>query len=121
MIAGPFIVTIPAGATEAEVDTGVIIGFILEVGIEITLDNGSSLDIAIATKGTTALTKPILTLANATADAWYSPRTAQHAVADGSAISNMYTAGIAVQDAINIAVTGAGAGDELKVWFLVLE
>lgn len=118
MIAGPFIVTVPA--TEAEVDTGVISGVILEVGIEITLDGGSSMDIAIATKGTTALTKSILTLANATADAWYSPRSALHAVADGSAISNMYTGGITVHDAINIAVTGAGAGDQLRVWFLVL-
>ena len=120
-IAGPYIVTIGAYPdTDASIETDLIGGVILDVGIEIALDGGSSLDISIDTKGEAALAKNILTLTNATTDAWYRPREAVHAVSGGASIANEYTQGVAIYDKITISVTGGGENDQLKVWFLIL-
>jgi hypothetical protein len=120
MIVGPYSLTVGAYPdTDASLDTERIDGVIMAVGVRITLDGGSSVDLAIATKGVSSLTVPILTLANATADAWYQPRAAVHGVADGSAIAGQY-APLTVDDVIDIAVSGGGAGDVVEVWFLLL-
>jgi len=120
MIAGPYVVTVgDYPDTDAELDTGLISGIILDVGVRITLDGGSSMDVAINTKGESSLVQNILTLANATADAWYRPRAVMHDTA-GAELTGQYNGGISVHDKINIAVTGAGAGDQLEVWFMVL-
>ena len=119
MITGPYTVTIAAGQTSANLDTGLISGIILDVGIRITLDGGSSLDITIATKGQSSLAQTVIALENSTADAWYRPRALLHDTA-GAEITGQYNGGITVHDVINIAVAGGGAGDVLEVWFTVL-
>ena len=115
---GPFVLTIPDyPATDADLDTPVIGGSIVSIGLRYTFDGGSSLDVAITTKGQTSLTKDILELSGANTDGWFSVREAIHD-ANGDAIVDQYGIGVAVYDAVNIAVANGGGGDMLEVWFL---
>lgn len=118
---GPLAVIIPDyPATEAELDTSVIQGVLLGIGLRYTFEGGSSLDVTLATKGNTSLTKDILQLTGANTDGWFNVR---EPICDvlGSAIASQYAAGVAVFDQINIAIANGAGGDKLEVWFLVLD
>jgi len=118
MIAGPFTATIPAGGTGVVLETPPIEGMILEIGLEPTFDQGSSLDITIATKGTSSLIKTLLTLTNFDTALWYPVRQALVGT-DGATLSGQYNP-ISVTDPLVITITGGGAGDQLDVWLEML-
>jgi len=118
MIAGPFTATIPAGGTGVVLETAPIEGIVLEIGLKPTFDGGSSMDIAIATKGTSSLTKTLLTLSNFDTALWYPVRQALVGL-DGAALSGQYNA-VSVSDPLVVTVTGGGAGDQLDVWLELL-
>ena len=118
MIAGPFTATIAAGGTGFVLETAPIEGMILEVGLKPTFDEGSSMDITIATKGTSSLAKTILTLSNFDTALWYPVRQALVGL-DGVALSGQYNP-LSVSDPLVITVTGGGAGDQLDVWLELL-
>lgn len=118
MIAGPFTATVLAGQTGVVLETASVEGMVLEIGLEPTFDDGTSMDITIATKGTSSLAKPLLTLSNFDTALWYPIRQALVGT-DGTAISGQYNP-ISVTDPLIITITGAGAGDVLDVWLELL-
>ena len=117
MIIGPLTATIVAG-TGIVLETPPIEGVIMEVGLKYTFDQGSSMDVEIATKGTSSLTKTILDLTGADTDAWYPVRVASTGT-DGVALSGQYSP-VFVTDPLVITVTNGGAGDRLDVWLELL-
>lgn len=120
-IAGPFSVQVgDYPDTDADVDIPTLHGVILDIGLKHTFDGGSSMDIAITTKGETSPSKDILNLSGSDTDGWF-PARESIVDTDGAAISGQYNAGIAVYDVINVAISNAGGGDQLDVWFLLLE
>jgi hypothetical protein len=118
MIVGPFIATVPAGGTGVVLETSPIEGVVTEIGLEPTFDDGTSMDITIATKGTSSLTKTLLTLSNFDTALWYPVRQALVGT-DGVALTGAY-APISVTDPLLITIAGAGAGDVLNVWLELL-
>jgi hypothetical protein len=118
MIVGPFTATVPAGGTGVVLETAPIEGIVLEIGLEPTFDDGTSMDITIATKGTSSLTKTLLTLSNFDTALWYPVRRALVGT-DGVALTGQYSA-ISVTDPLEITIAGAGAGDQLNVWLELL-
>ena len=117
MIIGPLTAAIVSG-TGVVLETSQITGLIMEVGLKYTFDQGSSMDVTIATKGTSSLAKTILTLTGADTDAWYPIRQALVGT-DGAAISGQYGP-MSITDPLIITVANAGAGDQLDVWLEML-
>lgn len=119
-IIGPFTLSVEYPSTEAELDTSVIRGVILAIGLRYTFGEGSSMDVSIATKGETMPTQGILSLTGANTDGWFNVR---ETIADvnGDAVADQYGAGVAVYDVMNIAIANANDNDTLEVWFKVLD
>lgn len=118
MIVGPFTATVPDGGTGVTLETAPVEGLILEIGLEYTFDGGSSMDVTIATKGTSSLAKTLLTLTSADTDTWYPVRQALVGT-DGAALSGQYSF-FSVTDPLIITVANAGEGDQLDVYLEVL-
>jgi len=126
-VAGPFN-TGPAvgsgGSATINIDTPVLIGTIIAVGLQINLADPvygtGSLDLTIATKGLypAPLPQSILTLTAASADGWFNPRPPIHALT-GGAIANQYDVGIPIYDQVNLLVENADPDDTVDVWFLM--
>lgn len=118
-IMGPFTVQVDDYPdTDAELTTPVIRGVITDVVLKHTFDDGSSMDIAITTTGDTLPTEDILGLSGSNTDGWYHVRALIHNP-QGAEQADLFTSGISVFDSVNIAVSNAGGGDRLDVWFLV--
>lgn len=117
MIAGPFTATVVSG-TGVVLETPPIEGIVLEIGLDPTFDQGSSMDITIATKGVSSLVKTLLTLSNFDTALWYPVRQALVGT-DGVALSGQYSP-LSVSDPLVITITGAGAFDVLDVWLELL-
>ena len=117
MIAGPFTATIVSGGGVV-LETTPVTGIVMEVGLEYTFDQGSSMDVTIATKGDSSLAKTLLTLTGADTDTWFPIRQALVGT-DGSAISGQYGP-VSITDPLVITVANGGFGDRLDVWLELL-
>lgn len=117
-IAGPFTIQLEYPNTGGELDTGVLSGSLLGVGLRHTFDGGTSLDIDISVKGDTAIPFDILSLTGSDTDQWYF-FSAPISDANGSPIDGLYRQGIPIYDKINVAIENGGDNDKLELWLML--
>ena len=75
--------------------------------------------VVVKTGGQNAPSVPLLTKATSKTDATYYPRVQACSPADGSAITGEYGE-IPIEDTIDVAISGANAGDYVQVYIYLL-
>jgi len=105
------------GAATINIDIKRLTGCVRGVGVKYNGDKPATADLIIKGKGTTSLTKPILTVTNGNTDSWFFPHEVIDGV-DGAAVAGTYTP-VYIDDVVNIELKESNTDDTVDVWFLL--
>lgn len=124
MIAGPYNSGAAVGANGAATATGESPsrpnGLLYAVQVRYNdAPPAATTDILIKTKGNSAPSITILSIANAATDGLFFPRMDECKAADGAALASN-TALIPIQDIVQVTIAGADAGDNIDVWLYLI-
>jgi hypothetical protein len=105
------------GVATVNIDTHRLTGTIRGVGIKYTGDKPGTADIVIKGKGTTCLSKPILTVTDGNTDGWFFPQELIDTIA-GVSVAGVYTP-VVIDDVVNIDLAQTNTDDSVDVWFIL--
>lgn len=105
------------GVATVNVDTQRLTGTIRGVGVKYNGDKPATADLTIKGKGTTCLTKPIITITDGNTDGWFFPHEVIDTVA-GAEVAGVYTP-IVIDDIVNINIAQTNTDDTVDVWFIL--